>query len=275
MTLASGRDECKRQVDAFPGAKHKKFQSLSEAEAWIHAGTSVRRPAKPALSATGAVMANALRPEHPSASLLSSSGAPSLNPDIEDDEFGIEDFQTDEDLEVYLNAVDQAEQAVFFKRCHEGKNLPVIEVYTDGACANNGKGARARAGYGVWYGHNDPRNISAPLPGPLQTNNRAEMTAVIKALQNVPKFMHVIIHSDSQYMKNGIEKWIEGWKRTGWISKSSGKPVLNKDLWVELDKLRDEYDGAIEFRYVKGHAGIAGNEGADKLAVAGAQMTRS
>ncbi|KAI9003568.1 ribonuclease H-like domain-containing protein [Gaertneriomyces semiglobifer] len=187
----------------------------------------------------------------------------------------MEDFQTDEALEVYLNAVDQAEQAVFFKRCHEGMNLPVIEVYTDGACTNNGKGARARAGYGVWYGHNDPRNISAPLPGPLQTNNRAEMTAVIKALQSVPKFMHVIIHSDSQYMKNGIEKWIEGWKRTGWISKSSGKPVLNKDLWVELDKLRDEYDGAIEFRYVKGHAGIAGNEGADKLAVAGAQMNRS
>jgi len=100
------------------------------------------------------------------------------------------------------------------------------------------------------------------------TNNRMEMMAAIKALEAInPKFKgSVTLWTDSTYVMKGITEWIHGWKKRGW-KKSDKKPVVNKDLWQQLDVLNAERD--VTWKWVKGHAGIDGNERADELARAG------
>jgi len=97
------------------------------------------------------------------------------------------------------------------------------------------------------------------------TNNRMEMMAAIKALEAIkPGYKGtVILWTDSTYVLKGITEWIHGWKKRGW-KKSDKKPVINKDLWQQLDALNSERD--ITWKWVKGHAGIEGNERADELA---------
>ena len=97
------------------------------------------------------------------------------------------------------------------------------------------------------------------------TNNRMEMTAAIRALEAIkPGYRgDVILYTDSTYLLKGITEWIHGWKRRGWKT-SAKKPVLNADLWKELDALNTARD--VEWRWVKGHAGDPGNERADELA---------
>ena len=170
------------------------------------------------------------------------------------------------------------------KRVREEDPLPnpkrghyEAHVWTDGACSDNQSGEKAKAGVGVYFGPNDPKNLSEPLPGPKQTNQRAELWATIRALQVFQMFeksagiytLHV--HTDSMYVINGITKWIRGWKKNGWIS-SKKKPVENKDLWEKLDGLT-QYKTKLEWHHVKGHSGNPGNEAADRLAVLGAKMT--
>lgn len=156
-------------------------------------------------------------------------------------------------------------------------------VYTDGACSNNQNKKLAIAGVGVWFGDDDERNVSEKLEGEIQTNNRAELTALIRAIEvfftpknkkqkveetdeTVKIVKHLILHTDSQYCKDGIEKWIVNWKKNGWKT-SNKKPVKNKDLWEQLDRLREEHP--IKFEWVRGHSKVPGNEKADKLAVKG------
>ena len=100
------------------------------------------------------------------------------------------------------------------------------------------------------------------------TNNRMEMMAAIKALEAVkPGYRgHITLWTDSTYVLKGITEWIHGWKKRGW-KKSDKKPVVNKDLWQQLDALNAERD--VTWKWVKGHAGIDGNERADELARAG------
>ena len=167
----------------------------------------------------------------------------------------------------------------------DSQKLNYTYVYTDGACKNNQNQKIAIAGVGVWFGKDDPRNLSESLDGKVQTNNRAELMALIRAIEIMFNTEHVktrnetkrerderdpseilILCTDSQYCKNGIEKWINGWKKNGWKT-ANKKPVKNKDLWLRLDCLRN--DKPIEFKWVEGHAGITGNEEADKLAVSG------
>ena len=95
------------------------------------------------------------------------------------------------------------------------------------------------------------------------TNNRMELTAVIEALSAVKRPVPMTIYLDSQYVKNGIDSWIAGWKRKGWRT-ASGQPVKNVDLWKKLDELVSTHD--IDWQWVKGHAGEEGNEKADELA---------
>lgn len=159
----------------------------------------------------------------------------------------------------------------------------VIIVWTDGACTDNQTRNKAKAGVGVWFGENDPRNVSEPLQGTLQTNNRAELTGIIRAIEKTfenhtgketteKTGKTVIIRTDSNYCKNGIEKWIENWKKNGWKT-ARKKPVKNKDLWMRLDELKNQYSQdrvhQIRFEWVKGHSNVYGNEQADRLAVAG------
>ena len=138
----------------------------------------------------------------------------------------------------------------------------MIMAYTDGACSGNpGPG-----GWGVLLIDGEAREEL--FGGAAETtNNRMEMQAVIEALKTTDASSELVIYTDSQYVKNGVTTWIHSWKRNGWKT-ASKKPVKNKDLWIEMDGLRE--DRRVDWRWVKGHAGDEGNERADALARQGA-----
>ncbi len=98
---------------------------------------------------------------------------------------------------------------------------------------------------------------------PETTNNRMELTAVIEALNALKGKQQVVLHSDSKYVLDGINSWIDGWKNRGWKT-AAKKPVKNQDLWQALDQARERH--VIDWKWVKGHAGDPGNEEADALA---------
>ena len=133
-----------------------------------------------------------------------------------------------------------------------------IELFTDGAC----KGNPGLGGWGVLI--NNSNNFSE-LKGTQQqtTNNRMELIAVIEGLKSIKENENIEITTDSMYVKNGINQWINNWKRNGWKT-AAKKPVKNKDLWQELDELVQNY--SIKWIWVKGHSGHPGNERADQLA---------
>ncbi|HEY5762843.1 MAG TPA: ribonuclease HI [Rhodocyclaceae bacterium] len=133
-----------------------------------------------------------------------------------------------------------------------------IEIYTDGACRGN-------PGPGGWGAllRQDGHERSLCGGEAQTTNNRMELTAVIRALKALKRPVVARIHTDSQYVRNGILTWIHGWKRNGWKT-SDRKPVKNVDLWQELDQLAAQHQ--LEWIWVKGHAGDPGNEAADQLA---------
>ncbi|RJG08000.1 ribonuclease HI [Noviherbaspirillum cavernae] len=133
-----------------------------------------------------------------------------------------------------------------------------IEIYTDGAC----KGNPGPGGWGALLVAGEHRKEL--FGGELNTtNNRMELKAVIEALSLLKRPCEVIVHTDSQYVQKGISEWIHGWKARGWKTAAKA-PVKNVDLWQALDAA--QADHAIQWRWVKGHAGHAGNERADALA---------
>jgi ribonuclease HI len=133
-----------------------------------------------------------------------------------------------------------------------------VALYTDGACSGNpGPG-----GWGailLWGEHK--KTVSGGEP--QTTNNRMELTAAIEGLEALSRGCAIDLHTDSQYLKNGITGWIHGWKRNGWKT-ADKKPVKNEDLWRRLDTALERHD--VEFHWVKGHAGHDLNERADQLA---------
>ena len=134
---------------------------------------------------------------------------------------------------------------------------PVL-IYADGACRGNpGPG-----GWGAWLksGESEKELFGGDK---LTTNNRMELTAVIEALATLKRRCTVTIYTDSQYVKNGITSWIHGWKARGWKT-ADKQPVKNIELWQRLDTLNAAHN--VEWRWVKGHSGDAGNERADRLA---------
>lgn len=137
----------------------------------------------------------------------------------------------------------------------------ITEIYTDGACSGNpGPG-----GWGAYLIHG-PHTKKINGGEAHTTNNRMELMAAIRALEALTRRSHVRLYTDSEYVRNGITSWIKGWKRNGWKTKSK-KPVKNDDLWKQLDELQGQHD--VEWVWVKGHAGIEGNEIADELARTG------
>ncbi len=147
-------------------------------------------------------------------------------------------------------------------------NKITLTIYTDGACSGNpGPG-----GWGVLLQYG---NKEKTLKGgdPNTTNNRMEMMAAIKAIEAVNETYtgEIILWTDSTYVMKGITEWIHGWKKKNWI-KSDKKPVVNTDLWKVLDNLNAQKN--IQWNWVKGHAGVEGNERADELARQGLEEIR-
>jgi ribonuclease HI len=144
--------------------------------------------------------------------------------------------------------------------------LPQVEVFTDGACSGN-------PGPGGWgavlrYGASEKELNGGEA---ATTNNRMEMTAAIMALEALKKPSKVALYTDSTYLRDGIMKWIHGWKRNGWKT-ADKKPVKNVDLWQRLELAIERHD--VAWHWVKGHAGHPENERADALARAGVDSVR-
>ncbi|XP_069126516.1 ribonuclease H1-like isoform X2 [Argopecten irradians] len=142
-----------------------------------------------------------------------------------------------------------------------------IVVYTDGGCYNNGQRG-AQAGIGVYWGPNDPRNVSERLSG-RQTNNRAEIHAACRAIEQAKAqgLQEITIKTDSQFLISAATQWMAGWLRKNWTL-SDGGPVKNKDDFIHLNRVSEGMN--VKWIHVRGHTGIAGNEAADRLANEGA-----
>ena len=133
-----------------------------------------------------------------------------------------------------------------------------VDIYTDGACSGNpGPG-----GWGVLIEIGN-KNIELSGGDKDTTNNRMELMAAIKALEEIDKNYEITLYTDSNYVKDGITSWISNWKKNNWKT-ASKKDVKNKELWMRLDEAIK--DKNISWVWVKGHAGNAGNEQADYLA---------
>jgi ribonuclease HI len=134
----------------------------------------------------------------------------------------------------------------------------VVDIFTDGACSGN-------PGPGGWGAILRWGDVEKELCGgePATTNNRMELMAAIVALETLKRPVKVRLHTDSQYLRDGITKWIHGWRAKGWQT-ADRKPVKNVDLWQRLDEAARRHD--IEFHWVRGHAGHPENERADALA---------
>ena len=137
-------------------------------------------------------------------------------------------------------------------------NTDTIYIYSDGACKGN-PGAGGWGALLVTDGHR--KEICGGEAN--TTNNRMEMTAVIRALESLKRPSTVEVHTDSQYVQKGISEWMTAWKRRNWRT-ADGKPVKNQDLWLQLDALSQLH--RIEWKWVRGHNGHPENERADELA---------
>lgn len=142
----------------------------------------------------------------------------------------------------------------------------IVEIFTDGACMKNpgpgGWGAILRYG-----GHEKELHGGDPAT----TNNRMELMAAIQGLESLKRPSVVHVYTDSQYLRQGITKWLMGWKRNGWVT-TDKKPVKNADLWRRLDTATQRHD--VQWFWVKGHNGHPENERADALAVQGSHEAR-
>lgn len=143
---------------------------------------------------------------------------------------------------------------------------PQVTIYTDGACSGN-------PGPGGWGALLSTPGREKELYGGAAetTNNRMELMAAIEALNALKKPCDVQLYTDSVYVRDGITKWIHGWRKNGWRT-AAKKPVKNADLWQQLDEAQARH--RIDWHWVKGHAGHPGNERADELARKGIPQNR-
>jgi ribonuclease HI len=133
-----------------------------------------------------------------------------------------------------------------------------VEIWTDGGCKPN-------PGPGGWAAILTFRNVVKELAGAeaATTNNRMELTAAAMALESLKRPCHVVIHTDSQYLRNGVTRWVTGWVRKGWKG-ATGDPVANIDLWQRILTAAEAH--RVEWKWVRGHDGNDMNERADRLA---------
>jgi ribonuclease HI len=140
--------------------------------------------------------------------------------------------------------------------------LPEVEIYTDGACRGN----PGRGGWGALI-RSGAREKELSGGEPLTTNNRMELLAAIEALNALKKPCRAALYTDSVYVRDGITKWIHGWRKNGWRT-SDRKPVKNAELWQQLLDAAEPH--RVEWHWVKGHSGHPENDRVDALACAAA-----
>ena len=142
----------------------------------------------------------------------------------------------------------------------------LVEIWTDGGCKPN-------PGPGGWGAILRYRGAERELSGgeSLTTNNRMELTAAAEALEALTRPCQVVLHTDSEYVRNGITRWHEGWVRRNWRN-AAGDPVANMDLWRRLLEAAARHE--IEWRWIRGHAGDEMNERADRLATEAREKVR-
>ncbi|KAH8983965.1 ribonuclease H-like domain-containing protein [Lactarius hatsudake] len=230
-------EECREQVVRYPNAVFKKLKSLDKATAWVNE----RGTPDPVDSLTKASHSSSTIAPTPVARRSNAPPSATAGPSKST---GCSSSTVFEDV-----------------------------VYTDGACSRNGQ-AGSVAGVGVWWGPNDPRNISERCPGSPQTNNRAELIAIIRALETATTTLPLVIKTDSKYAMKCIVKWLPSWRKRNFRT-YEGTPVKNSELIMYADALismRKKAGQNVRFEHVAGHAGEPGNEGADKLAVSGCEL---
>lgn len=255
--------DCEKQVRGFPGAKYKKFETQKEAEQFVRYGP--RAPPKPAKGAGTSIATSVTyaRPSPYAASTRTGSSAASVAKADLVKPSALAAATTKANKDISTNSDDT-----------QASTSEAIVIYTDGSSLSNGK-AGSRAGLGVFFGVNDPRNVSERLNSEPQTNQRAELMAVYRALEVCGSDTKPIeIRTDSMYTLNIVTKWADGWIKKNW-KRSDGGKVMNRDIIEPLITRIKSRPGPIKWVHVKAHVGTFGNEMADRLANEGAVMPKA
>lgn len=246
-------DECKKQVDKFPSASFKKFASEKDAWAFVRGVEPSAVPDVKKVSQSVESDVNLLPKRGPEPLMYIPLGKKRRHSD---------DEAETQPKRVKLSENSTTESTDGFTYMGDA-----VVVYTDGCCLSNGKNS-AKAGIGVYWGHNHPLNVGERLQG-RQTNQRAEIQAACRALEQAKEknIKKLVLYTDSKFTINGVTSWVKNWKLNGWRLKSGGQ-ITNKEDFVKLDRLNAEVE--VVWLHIPGHAGYRGNEEADRLSREGA-----
>lgn len=292
------------QQAAQNGGVENSIESIQAADTAAPAGKRARLDVKPASARAGGIKDENYSPDCMSygieAAALYEPGEAPLPPGAEDG------FDSSIILDPITGSLRYKTSAEFARTTYQATRPAAsspIRIYTDGSSLANGQ-PKAVGGVGVYFGPGDGRNISEGLAGIKQSNQRAELTAIIRALEVAPKDRKIIIYTDSAYSIKCTTEWFRKWRENGWVN-ASHKPVENKDLIQKIiDHLEERYrmnqhrnpgfveddcveyeegvdpgpwergPAGVKFKWVKGHDKSEGNNAADELATAGAREAR-
>ncbi|KAI9803547.1 MAG: hypothetical protein M1825_001890 [Sarcosagium campestre] len=274
------------QITGWPKPKHHSFPSRNQAEAYVlgldgpgtekSADTEVPKRGKEKAPSAKKQKKTAAAGRKPSEGIISDvSYEPGMGPLPPDSEDGFDPSLILDPITGDVRYKTEAERRRTIPKPSGPNNSNVLRIHTDGSSLGNGV-AGAVAGVGVFFGRDDKRNVSEALSGSRQTNQRAELTAILRALEIAPRHREVVILTDSSYSINCVTVWSANWIKNGWKS-STGKAVENRDLIEDILLKIDERESLgvpTRFEWLKGHASHAGNVEADRLAVAGARNAK-
>ncbi|KAF1810243.1 ribonuclease H-like protein [Eremomyces bilateralis CBS 781.70] len=275
------------QITGWTKPKQKVFATRAEAEAFVRAGTSVSQgeSVKNVSIPGGSTTPNPNTPTNapPFKKSKKTNGTTGTSEAVPEPGTGLLPPGADDrfDNRIFLNPrtgkieYKTAEEANATKLVPTKDFKGTLRIFTDGSSLGNGA-LGAVAGVGVYFGPQDPRNLSEPLAGSRQTNQRAELTALLRALELAPLDINVEVYSDSNYSINCVTVWHVTWRKNGWVT-SNKKPVENRDLVEEvINKIeaRDRKGVTTKFVWIKGHANFEGNVQADRMAVDAARRAK-